>query len=296
MTQGPTAVAVLTNPLSGQGAAKAAGARAITRFRERGLAVTELQGNSAAASVALARQAVADGAQALVCVGGDGLISAGIQAVAQSGVPIGVIPAGTGNDTAREFSIPTGDPEAAADVVVAGKTKTIDLARVGDAWFLTVLASGFDSKVTDRANSLTWPKGPMRYNVAILAELAGLRAIPYRIELDDETIEVDATLVSVGNTRSYGGGMRICPDAVVDDGLLDVTVVRHASRLRLAMLMPTIYKGTHVKLDTVDTYRSKRVRLTADGIKADADGEPLAPLPLTIEAVAAAATIFVPST
>lgn len=259
------------------------------------MTVTELQGESAADSVALARKAVADGIDALVCVGGDGLISAGVQAIARTEVPIGVIPAGTGNDTAREFSIPTGDPEAAADVVMAGNVRTIDLAQVGDAWFLTVLASGFDSKVTDRANSLTWPKGPMRYNVAILAELAGLQAIPYRIELDDETIEVDATLVSVGNTKSYGGGMRICPDAVVDDGLLDVTVVRHASRLRLALLMPTIYKGTHVKLDTVDTYRSKKVRLTAEGIKADADGEPLAMLPVTIEAVPAAGHIFVPA-
>ncbi|MBJ8346796.1 diacylglycerol kinase [Antrihabitans sp. YC2-6] len=279
-----SSVAVLTNPMSGHGKAMVSSTKALGRLRERGVDVVELQGATAAESLALARQAVADGVDALVAAGGDGLISCVLQAVATSNVPLGIIPGGTGNDLAREFGIPVDDPVAAADIVIDGTTKTIDLGRVGDRWFGTVLSSGFDSRVTDRANLLRWPKGPMRYNVAMIAELAKLEAVPYRIELDDRTVEVDAILVTVGNTRSYGGGMLVVPTARPDDGMLDITVVGATSRFRLIRLFPTIYKGTHVDIDGVDVYRSARVRLSAPDTTAYADGEPLGSLPIDISA------------
>ena len=277
-------IAVLTNPMSGHGKARDAGAKALDRFRALGVTVRELAGGSAEESVALARGAVADGVDVVVAAGGDGLIACVVQALATTSVPLGIIPGGTGNDLARELGIPVDDPVAAADVVVNGVTRTIDLGRVGSRWFGTVLSSGFDSRVTDRANSMSWPKGRMRYNVAMLAELATLRPVPYRIELDDRVIEVEAVVVTVGNTRSYGGGMLVVPTAVPDDGLLDVLVVGATGRLKLVRLFPTIYKGTHVDLDGVDVYRSKRVRLEAPDTSAYADGESFGVLP--IEAVA----------
>ncbi|MFE3293433.1 diacylglycerol kinase [Rhodococcus sp. NPDC059234] len=295
-------VTVLTNPAAGNGHAPEAAAAAIARLRDLGVEVTEIEGESAAEALALARKAVAEGTDALVAAGGDGLISIAWQALAQTGIPLGIIPGGTGNDHARLFHIPVDDPSAAADVIARGTVETIDLGRITQPdsgedgftrWFGTVLSSGFDSLVTDRANRLRWPRGPMRYNVAMIVELAQLRPIPYRIVLDDQQIELDAAMVTVGNGTSYGGGMLITPNAEVTDGLLDITVITAGSRLRLVRLFPTVYKGTHVELDEVQTFRSRRVRLEAPDITAYADGERTAPLPIDIEAVVGAGRVIV---
>ncbi|QBJ98188.1 diacylglycerol kinase [Rhodococcus sp. ABRD24] len=289
-----SSVTVLTNPTAGNGNAPWAAAAAVARLRERGVTVTEIEGRTPQEALALARKAVTAGTDALVAAGGDGLISIAWQALAQTGTPLGIIPGGTGNDHARLFHIPVDDPLAAADIVASGEIATIDLGLAGDRWFGTVLASGFDSLVTDRANRMRWPKGPMRYNLAMLAELAQLKPIPYRIVLDDRTVEVDATMVSVGNGTSYGGGMLITPGAVLDDGLLDVTVVASGSRFRLVRLFPTVYKGTHVELEEVQTYRSHKIRLeTGTPVTAYADGEPIAPLPIDITAVPGAGRVII---
>lgn len=291
-------VTVLTNPAAGHGLAKVYTRRAVERLISRGLRVTVVQGESAHESAALARDAVASGADAIVAAGGDGLVSLVLNVIAQTTTPLAILPSGTGNDHARLFGIPVGDPVAAADIIVDGAVRSIDLGRVGQIWFGTVLASGFDSLVTDRANRMRWPRGPMRYNLAMLAELANLKPLPFRIELDDRTLELDAALVAVGNGSTYGGGMRICPDAVVDDGLLDITVVAAGGRMRLVRLFPTVYKGTHVRLPEVQTFRSRTVRLSNPGlagppITAYADGERLAPLPVTVEVVPEAARVVV---
>ncbi|MDI9918766.1 diacylglycerol kinase [Rhodococcus sp. IEGM 1379] len=290
-------VTVLINPMAGHGHAPEAGRKGVAQLRSRGIAVTEIIGTDADDAKKLAMRAIAEGTDALVVVGGDGAISIGLQAAALTDTPIGLIPAGTGNDHAREFGIPTGNPEAAADVIADGIVQQSDLAKItlGDGsivWSGTIIASGFDSIVTERANQMSWPKGPMRYNLAMVAELAKLRPLKYRIELDDEVVTVDATLVAVGNGRSYGGGMLITPGASKSDGLLDVTVVSHTSRLRLMRLFPKVYKGTHIDLDAVQTYRSKKIRLESDGIIAYADGDRVGPLPVMIEAVPAALRIL----
>ena len=189
-----------------------------------------------------------------------------------------IIPAGTGNDHAREFRIPTRDPEAAADVVVDGIVETVDLGRIKgadgtDRWFGTVMAAGFDSLVTDRTNRMRWPHGRMRYNVAMVAELSKLRLLPFRLSFDGEELDTELTLAAFGNTKSYGGGMRICPDADPTDGLLDATMVASASRTKLIRLFPTVFKGTHVDLDEVRTARARTITVDSPGINAYADGE-----------------------
>ena len=186
---------------------------------------------------------------ALVVVGGDGIISLALQVLAQTDIPLGIIPAGTGNDHAREFGIPTKDPEAAADVVVDGGAETVDLGRIRgadgtDRWFGTVMAAGFDSLVTDRTNRMRWPHGRMRYNVAMVAELSKLRLLPFRLTFDGgEELVTDLTLAAFGNTKSYGGGMLICPDADHTDGLLDVTMVQSASRTQADPVVPHRVQG-----------------------------------------------------
>ncbi|MDH6711004.1 diacylglycerol kinase (ATP) [Kitasatospora sp. MAA19] len=293
-------VAVLTNPAAGAGHAAPAAHRAVARLRALGLDVDRHAGRDPEDSVRLARQAVADGVDAVVVVGGDGMINLALQAVAGTACPLGVIPAGTGNDHAREYGLPLGTPEAAADVVAAGRTRTVDLGRVTAAdgttrWYGSVLATGFDSLVSDRANRLRWPRGRMRYNLAILAEFVNLRPLPFRITLADGTvIERDLTLAAVGNTRSYGGGMLMCPAALPDDGLLDLTLVAAMPRLRIARFFPTLFKGTHTTHPEVTTHRTTSLRIDSPTITAYADGEFIAPLPVDVTVDRAALHLLVP--
>ena len=294
-------VTALTNPASGHGTALRAAQIAIARLQHRGIEVVEIIGDDAQDARYLAGAAVERGTDALMVTGGDGVVSNALQVLAGTDVPLGIIPAGTGNDHAREFCIPTKDPEAAADIVVDGWTETIDLGRIrddkgGEKWFGTVAAAGFDSLVTDRANRMSWPHGRLRYYIAMLAELSQLRMLPFRMVLDGtREIDSDITLAAFGNTRSYGGGLLICPDADPTDGLLDITMAHSASRTKLVRLFPTVMKGTHVNLDEVSTARAKSIRVECPGINVYADGDFACALPAEISAVPAALQILRPA-
>ncbi|WP_025735047.1 diacylglycerol kinase [Mycobacterium genavense] len=293
-------VTALTNPLSGHGTAVQAAQAAIARLHARGVEVNEIIGDNAEDAQHLAKAAVERGTDTLVATGGDGVISNALQVLAGTDIPLGIIPAGTGNDHAREFGIPTRDPEAAADIVVDGWTQTIDLGRIRDAngrdkWFGTVAAAGFDSLVTDRANRMSWPHGRLRYYLAMLAELTQLRMLPFRLVLNgSKEIDADYTMVAVGNTRSYGGGLLICPNADYTDGLLDITMVHTASRTKFVRLFPTVLKGTHVDLDEVSTARAKTIHIECRGINVYADGDFACPLPAELSAVPGALQILRP--
>ena len=292
-------VTMLTNPASGHGSAPHAAERAVAQLHRRGIDVVAIAGTDAEHARRLVDGALERGMDALVVVGGDGIISLALQVLAQTDIPLGIIPAGTGNDHAREFAIPTKDSDAAADVIVDGVVETVDLGRIRgadgtDKWFGTVMAAGFDSLVTDRTNRMKWPHGRMRYNLAMVAELSKLRLLPFRLTLDGRELETDLTLAAFGNTRSYGGGMLICPGADHSDGLLDVTMVQSASRTRLIRLFPTVFKGTHVELDRVTTARAKRIKVDSPGINAYADGEYVCPLPVEVSAMPAALKILTP--
>ncbi|MBU3706748.1 MAG: diacylglycerol kinase [Mycobacterium sp.] len=292
-------VTVLTNPMAGHGNAPHAAERAVARFQEVGVDVIEIVGRDAEHARLLVDEALAAGTDALVVVGGDGVIRLALQALARGDVPLGIVPAGTGNDHAREYGIPVGDPAAAVDIIAAGRTEAVDLGLIrGDdgtqTWFGTIAATGFDSLVSDRVNRMSWPHGRMRYNLAIIAELSKLRLLPFRLVFDGEReVVTELTLAAFGVTRSYGGGMLICPDADHADGLLDVTMVASASRLKLMRLFPTVFKGTHTALEEVSTDRARTVRVECPDINAYADGDYVCPLPAEISAVPGALRVLV---
>jgi diacylglycerol kinase (ATP) len=297
-------VALVVNPAARAGAGTGAAARAAERLRDHGVSTAIVSGGSAAESTRLLRAALEVGADAVLVAGGDGTVHLAIQELAGTGIPLGVIPVGTGNDLAAVVGLRELDVDAAADVVAAGATRTIDLARVtrGDGtteFFGTVLASGFDSRVNDRANAMRWPRGGSRYNIAILIEFLTLHGVPFALELEladgtRERIDGDLVMATVGNGRTYGGGIPICPDADPADGLLDVTLVRPAGRLHLLRLLPRVYRGTHASVDEVSMHRVRSVRLDSPGVTAYADGDPIGMLPLTIDVAPAALTLFAP--
>jgi diacylglycerol kinase (ATP) len=290
-------ITLFVNPRAGRGRGAHAARPAAEALRDAGYAVRTVVGTDAADALDRARKAVDGGTGALVAVGGDGMVSLALQAVAGTGTPLGVVAAGTGNDFARVAGLPVRAPAAAGAVVAgalrAGRTRALDLGRLGDRWFGTVLASGFDSRVNDRGNRMKWPTGRFKYDLAMLAELAALRPIRYRVQFDDAPErEIEATLIAVGNGSSYGGGMRICADAVMDDGLFDVCVVGPCSRTTLLRVFPRVYRGTHPSHPVVTVHRAARVRLAAEGVTGYADGEPVGPLPLVAETVPAAVRLL----
>jgi diacylglycerol kinase (ATP) len=286
-------IALLTNPTAGRGRGARTRDAVLGRLRNAGLVVRNLQGRDADEALDLARQCVADGVESLVVSGGDGMVHLGAQAVATTATRLGIIPTGTGNDVARYFDLPRKDPVAAADRVIAGRTRTIDLARSGSRYFVTVLAAGFDAIVNERANRMTWPKGQMRYNLATVAELRTFEPLPYTLDLDGEVRRLDAMLVAVGNGPSFGGGLRITEGALLDDGLLDVVIIRPMSRPGLIRTYPKLFKGTHVTVPEYEHHRVRCVTVAAPGIVAYADGERFAPLPLTVECAPGALTVLV---
>lgn len=285
-------IALITNPAAGRGRSLRVRDQVVARLRDSGLSVRDLVGRDADESLDLARGCVADGVQGLVVCGGDGMVHLGVQAVAGTGVPIGIIPTGTGNDVARYLGLPRRDPLAAADRVVAHRTRRLDLGRSGDRWFTTVLCAGFDAVVNERANQMTWPRGQMRYNLATVAELRTFEPLTYHLDLDGAARRVQAMLVAVGNGPSFGGGLRLTEGATMDDGMLDVVIIRPMSKGALVRTYPRLFNGTHVSHPAYEHHRVRKVTLAAPGIVSYADGERFGPLPLTVECVPEALEVF----
>jgi diacylglycerol kinase (ATP) len=287
-------IALLTNPAAGKGKGRRTAAIALPRLREAGYAVQELVGADADEAAELVHQAVAAGVETLVVCGGDGLVHLALQALVGTGTSLGIIPAGTGNDVARYFDIPRNDPQAAADVVVGSRVRDVDVARTGSTYFVTVLAAGFDSKVNERANSMRWPRGQMRYNLATLAELRVFQPLPYTLVLDGAERRLDAMVVAVGNGPSFGGGLRITEGASLDDGLLDVVVIRPMSKRRLIASYPRLFNGSIARIPQYEHHRVREVTVAAPGVVAYADGERVGALPLTVTSVPGGLKVLVP--
>lgn len=251
----------------------------------------------------LANEAVAHSSpsDALLVMGGDGMTSIGLNAVAESGLTVGIIPAGTGNDFCRGIGLPFKIADA-IDVIVAGHIDTIDLMSLDGElvdgtqrrWVGSILSTGFDEKVNWRTNHLPFSIGAPSYAYAVIAELATFRPLKYRIVVDGVPRELDAILIAVGNAGVFGGGMRACPDADVTDGLLDVTIVHPVGRGTLIRLLPRLFDGSFVTHPAVETLRAREVVVDGDHLHGMADGEEVGCVPFTCRVVPAALSVFRP--
>jgi len=301
----PLRLVVAINPSASFGKGRHVGPAVVSTLRGLGHEVTSLQEPSFLELMASGRKAVAGKPDALIVVGGDGMVNLGVNLVAKTKVPLGIVPSGTGNDMARGLGIPFDNTEAAIEALAAAlhrPARVIDAGRIQhlDAesgqpkttWFACAISAGFDAVVNQRANQMTQPKGPSRYIIALLIELARLKPIEYTIELDGVTTVTKAALVSIGNSVSLGGGMKITPDARLDDGLLDVLVVQPLGRVAFMRIFPRVFTGEHVSDPRVSIQRAKRVSIRADGVAAFADGESLGTLPIDVEVVPGALRVL----
>jgi len=275
-------VRVLVNPAAGRGA----GRRALPRLQE----VAQRAGARLVVSSGLdefaaeAARAVADGVERLVVAGGDGTMHHAIQPLAGSETALGVLALGSGNDLAATVGVPR-RLEAAFRVAVEGPIRRLDLGRVDDRWYAGVAGVGFDSEVAHIASErVRLLRGPLIYPWAVVRALATFR--PPQITLEYEAadgregrFEGRVMLVAFGNTHRFGGGMCIAPEALPDDGWLDVVVVKEISRGRLLRVFPKVYRGTHMGLPEVETFRTRRMRVWLEReMSVYGDGEPMAPV------------------
>ncbi|WP_136519999.1 diacylglycerol/lipid kinase family protein [Cellulomonas telluris] len=296
---------LVVNPAAGGGCD--AGRRTLALLRADGHDVQDLSAPTAAQAAEQARAAVRDGVDALVVVGGDGTVHLGAGAVVGTGVPLGVVPAGTGNDVARSLGLPRGDVAAAVAAITRGLSTgpvAVDAVRVGPpdgaerAWYVGVLSCGLDAAVNARANGLRWPRGSARYVRALLPELRTFRPYGYRVTCDGTVWEGGGTLVAVASTPWFGGGLHIAPGADPADGLLDVVLAGPLSRVDVVRIFPGVYRGRHVRDPRVTVLRARRVLVEPlahagpPPPAAFADGEPVGPLPLVAEVVPGALSLL----
>lgn len=292
----------LVNPLSGGGAGPRVVVGVARALREAGREVevhytSHVDETPELVAAALAREAV------VVAVGGDGMVSSVAGLVADGGGTLGLVPAGRGNDFARALGTPA-DPAQAAQVLLAGATRRVDLLEVteparsagegdgggdGGAGRRLVVAgsvyTGVDARTAALVDRSRWMPARLQYPVATVAALATYRPVAVRVEVDGAVSEHRVATVVVANSAFYGKGMRIAPRADVADGELDVVVIEAAGRADLIRSLPKVYDGSHATLDEVTLLRGRRVRLSGALVggapsPVGADGEPLSPLPV----------------
>jgi len=293
----PRHVTLLVNPASGRGRAGRAAREAQDILVSAGMRADLLEGADAADAADRARRAVASGTDALIACGGDGTVHLALQAVMGSATALGIVPLGSGNDIARALGIPRGDVAAAAEPIVAWREREVDVGEVTTddghrEWFLAVVSAGFDSEVNERANRMAFPPGQAKYLTAIVAELGVFEPLPYTLWLDGAREDVEGMLVAVGNGTSYGGGMKVCPGARIDDGELSVMLLAKVSKPTFLRVFPRVFRGTHISHPAVSERSAREVRIEAPGQVAYADGERIGPLPVSVGLAPRALTVL----
>jgi YegS/Rv2252/BmrU family lipid kinase len=297
-------VCLIVNPSAGGGRAGRLAPQVQQQLAEHGLDVRRVETRDLEHARDLAREAARNG-EAVVALGGDGL--AGVLADELRGIPgatLGVLPGGRGNDLARVLGI-SDDALLACTTIAGGAPRAMDLGEVvaggsegrGQA-FVGIASAGFDSEANRIANAAPAWMGGMAYTYGALRALASWRPARFEIELDPpgERRAFLGYSIGVANSKAYGGGMLAAPDALLDDGMLDIVLVEHMSRARfLASVLPRVFKGTHVQLQQVRVFRAAEVTISADRpFTMYADGDPIGTLPLRLRALPAAVTVLTP--
>ena len=277
---------LLANPTSGGGKGKQIKAKVTRILREKEIQFLDISGSSyesAAVSLESALELHPE-AESLILVGGDGLVHLAIQKLASTSVPVLLVPAGTGNDLARALGLDLSQPENSLEFLQGKSPSSIDLGISNGEYFAQILSTGFDSVVNERANRMRWIRGRLKYNLAILLELPIFRPRRYRFQIDGEIFDIYAMLIAIANGQSYGGGMKVCPDAEIDDGVFDIMILEPVSKFEFLRVFPKVFKGQHITHPKVRMLQGKRIKVEAKAV-AYSDGERMGPLPILAEIV-----------
>jgi YegS/Rv2252/BmrU family lipid kinase len=288
-------VSLIVNPAAGSGRAERVLPEVRAGLDEVGLEYRVQRTRSLAHARELAHQALAAGETA-VALSGDGVLGVIADVFKHTGQVLGVLPGGRGNDFARSLGIPL-SPRAACRVLASGVPRLLDLGQVADRTFIGIASCGFDSDANRIANETRLVRGKLVYTYGGLRALVSWKPARFRVVLDGGPPRtITGYTIAAANSTAYGGGMMLAPDASLDDGLLDVVLISEISKLRFARLLPTVFKGEHVKLPNVEVLRARELEVSADRpFDLYADGEPIASLPVTIRCLPRAVQVLAPS-
>lgn len=284
---------LIVNPSAGRGRAARLLPTVEAALRARGMPFRVERTRSLIHARELAQETLANG-EVAAGMGGDGLLGAIAGELRGTDGVLGVLPGGRGNDFARKLGIGT-DPVRACDALAGGKERAIDVADAGGQTYLGIASAGFDSDVQDVANSTRVPLGEAIYVYSALRAMVSWRNADWEVEVDGETHGFTGYSVAVANSGVFGGGMYLAPDASLEDGLLDVVLLRACPKWRYLARLPKVFKGTHVSSPELTLLRGKEITFRADRpFAAYADGDPIADLPVTIKVVPRALKVLVP--
>ena len=279
-------VNLVINPVAASGKAAGRVGAAIAHLRSHDCDVELLLPTSEADARAKMAALAEEGAERVVVLGGDGMVHQAANALAGSETVLGIISGGTGNDAAVTLGLPGNLEDACASALESATP--IDLIKTDHGYAVTVATVGFSVAANDRADAMRFPRGAARYTIAALVELPKLEAHSLMLTLDGVASDVQANLIAVGNLSSFGGGMKVAPDADPRDGLLDVVVIGPAGRALFTGLLPTVFRGRHIKNKRVSVQRAERVEIAGSDLHMRADGERFGRLPTTITVAAGA--------
>jgi len=277
---------LLINPNSGNGRGEKVG-----RIVEEELAALDVEYIDISANSAMqcqenlkSRLVSSQSFEGLFLVGGDGTLNIAIQELVKTSLGVALIPAGTGNDFARTLNLNLKDPRQLISFYLSNKPALVDVGKVGERYFVDVLSTGFDSMVNERANTMHRIKGRAKYNLSILLVLSTFKPKNYEFSIDGLSFESKAMLIAVSNGISYGGGMKVTPDAKIDDGFFDILILTPVSRFDFLRVFPKVFSGKHITHPAVKILRGKLVEITSDAV-AYADGERIGSLPIKASVV-----------
>jgi len=277
---------LLINPNSGNGRGEKVG-----RIVEEELAALDVEYIDISANSAMqcqenlkSRLVSSQSFEGLFLVGGDGTLNIAIQELVKTSLGVALIPAGTGNDFARTLNLNLKDPRQLISFYLSNKPALVDVGKVGERYFVDVLSTGFDSMVNERANTMHRIKGRAKYNLSILLVLSTFKPKNYEFSIDGLSFESKAMLIAVSNGISYGGGMKVTPDAKIDDGFFDILILTPVSRFDFLRVFPKVFSGKHITHPAVKILRGKLVEINSDAV-AYADGERIGSLPIKASVV-----------
>lgn len=271
--------ALIVNPASGGGTASARGIEVARLLRDAG-AVTDVTYSNGLAHTRALATAAAERGEVVVAVGGDGMARSVAGSVVAAEGLLGLAPAGRGNDFVRQLGLPT-ESEAIATNLLTGAERRVDVIEAAGEIVLGSVYAGVDSVVSQIVNDARWIPRKLQYQYAAVRGLLASKPHTYTLTVDGEERTFEGYTVVVANSGYYGSGMHVAPGASPEDGLLDIVVLGAESKLRLLRSMPKLYDGSHVDLDAVTILRGTSVTVRAEGVRAFADGDDLAPLPVT---------------
>ncbi len=275
---------LLANPTSGAGQGRNVTVDVLKELNAREIAFSDISGTSFESAVLNLRSSLKEtNPEAVIVVGGDGMVHLAIQELAGTNVPLILIPAGTGNDFARTMNLDLDLPIASLSYALSQQPTSVDLGRVNGKYFAEILSTGFDSMVNERANRMRI-RSKIKYDLAMLLELPIFKPLEYEISVDGRQMTSRAMLIAIANGISYGGGMKICPDSDIRDGLFDLMILEPVSKFEFLKVFPKVFKGTHITHPKVRILQGKNITINSKAI-AYADGERIGPLPITAEIV-----------